>query len=229
MKKRILSLLTVLLLLGSLTLTAFATEVPDLTKNGSLTFTMDWENKPLNSGSLSIYKVGNIVADRSLYHFELIDALADSKLSLEKVDAPNLAKDLAILALKKNLTEIKTHIKNGKAVFSDVAPGLYVVMQNAEDASNGFAPINPFLISVPRYENGVYELDVTADPKVPFETIPSDPSDPTKPKPTKPSGPTLPQTGQLNWPVPLLAVSGVALFAVGWILFSGRKKDDYEK
>lgn len=226
MKKRILSMLAVLLLLGSVALTAFASEIPDLTKNGSITFTMDWENKPLNSGSLSIYRVGIIAADKSLYHFELIDALKDSKLSLEKVDDPNLAKDLAILALKKNLTEIKTHIKNGKAVFPDVAPGLYVVMQNAEDASNGFAPINPFLISVPRYENGVYELDVTADPKVPFESIPTDP---TKPKPTKPTGPTLPQTGQLNWPVPLLAVSGVALFAVGWILFSGRKKDDYEK
>ena len=226
MKKRILSMLAVLLLLGSVALTAFASEIPDLTKNGSITFTMDWENKPLNSGSLSIYRVGIIAADKSLYHFELIDALKDSKLSLEKVDDPNLAKDLAILALKKNLTEIKTHIKNGKAVFPDVAPGLYVVMQNAEDASNGFAPINPFLISVPQYENGVYELDVTADPKVPFESIPTDP---TKPKPTKPTGPTLPQTGQLNWPVPLLAVSGVALFAVGWILFSGRKKDDYEK
>lgn len=226
MKKRILSMLAVLLLLGSVALTAFASEIPDLTKNGSITFTMDWENKPLNSGSLSIYRVGIIAADKSLYHFELIDALKDSKLSLEKVDDPNLAKDLAILALKKNLTEIKTHIKNGKAVFSNVAPGLYVVMQNAEDASNGFAPINPFLISIPRYENGVYELDVTADPKVPFESIPTDP---TKPKPTKPTGPTLPQTGQLNWPVPLLAVSGVALFAVGWILFSGRKKDDYEK
>ena len=226
MKKRILSMLAVLLLLGSVALTAFASEIPDLTKNGSITFTMDWENKPLNSGSLSIYRVGIIAADKSLYHFELIDALKDSTLSLEKVDDPNLAKDLAILALKKNLTEIKTHIKNGKAVFSNVAPGLYVVMQNAEDASNGFAPINPFLISIPRYENGVYELDVTADPKVPFESIPTDP---TKPKPTKPTGPTLPQTGQLNWPVPLLAVSGVALFAVGWILFSGRKKDDYEK
>ena len=28
----------------------------------------------------------------------------------------------------------------------------------------------------------------------------------------------LPQTGQLNWPVPLLAVSGVVLFAFGWAL-----------
>lgn len=29
---------------------------------------------------------------------------------------------------------------------------------------------------------------------------------------------SLPQTGQLNWPVPVLAVSGVVLFAFGWAL-----------
>ena len=28
----------------------------------------------------------------------------------------------------------------------------------------------------------------------------------------------MPQTGQLNWPVPVLAVSGVVLFAFGWAL-----------
>ena len=30
--------------------------------------------------------------------------------------------------------------------------------------------------------------------------------------------PTLPQTGQLNWPIPFMACSGVLLFAVGWVL-----------
>ncbi|MCD7821787.1 MAG: hypothetical protein LUG64_06230, partial [Clostridiales bacterium] len=40
----------------------------------------------------------------------------------------------------------------------------------------------------------------------------------------------LPQTGQLNWPVPVLAVSGVVLFALGWGLSrSGRKREGYAK
>ena len=34
----------------------------------------------------------------------------------------------------------------------------------------------------------------------------------------------LPQTGQLNWPVPVLICAGLALFVVGWVLFFRRKK-----
>lgn len=36
--------------------------------------------------------------------------------------------------------------------------------------------------------------------------------------------PKLVQTGQLNWPVPVLAGGGVALFAVGWALVNLKKK-----
>lgn len=34
--------------------------------------------------------------------------------------------------------------------------------------------------------------------------------------PTLPQSPRLPQTGQLNWPIPLLALLGMALFIWGW-------------
>ena len=48
------------------------------------------------------------------------------------------------------------------------------------------------------------------------------------PVPTTP--PTkLPQTGQLNWPVPVLVVLGLALFSLGWGLRFGRRKDSHEK
>ncbi len=40
-------------------------------------------------------------------------------------------------------------------------------------------------------------------------------------------GDRLPQTGQLNWPVPVLVVFGLALISAGWILRFGRK--DHEK
>lgn len=41
--------------------------------------------------------------------------------------------------------------------------------------------------------------------------------------------PKLPQTGQLNWPVPVMIVTGLTLFAIGWMLCFGRKKENYEK
>lgn len=40
------------------------------------------------------------------------------------------------------------------------------------------------------------------------------------------SGNKLPQTGQLDWPIPWMAVSGMVLFTFGWWLCFGRK--DYE-
>ena len=48
---------------------------------------------------------------------------------------------------------------------------------------------------------------------------PGNPDSPVLPgHPDNPVMSSLPQTGQLNWPVPVLAVSGVVLFAFGWAL-----------
>ena len=56
---------------------------------------------------------------------------------------------------------------------------------------------------------------------------PVSPGNPDNPvSPSNPDKPVLPQTGQLNWPVPVLACSGVLLFAVGWVLNrQGKKKN----
>ena len=42
------------------------------------------------------------------------------------------------------------------------------------------------------------------------------------------SGNKLPQTGQLTWPIPWMAASGMLLFALGWWLCFGQRKDSYE-
>ncbi len=45
-------------------------------------------------------------------------------------------------------------------------------------------------------------------------------------KPIAPNGTTLPQTGQLWWPVPLLAAAGLLMILVGLLLFRGTKNDE---
>lgn len=72
-------------------------------------------------------------------------------------------------------------------------------------------------------------------PTEPEETKPSDPTDPSTPSdpttppnpstPPKPSTPTLPQTGQLWWPVPVMAFSGLVFVLLGLIR---RKEYGYE-
>ena len=128
-------------------------------------------------------------------------------------------------AAKSVLTDyLRAPIADGKVSFSDLKAGLYLVWQDDADASDGYDAIHPFLISVPRWQNGAYAMHVEADPKVPLETEPT-----TPPPPPPPPPPELPQTGQLNWPVPVMAVTGMALFVVGWILCWRGKRMENEK
>lgn len=223
MMKRTIPLLLALLLVCGLTVSALAAEVPDLSRSGSITFLLDWEGEPLNSGSLTMYRVGRIAEYDGNYDFALVEELADSGVSLENLDDAQLPGTLAALAPEKELPGLTAPIAEGRAVFSDLELGLYVVVQ--QEPCRDFAPINPFLISIPRYENEVYHYDITAYPKVPLETAPTEPSEPSEPtEPSKPTEPDLPQTGQNNWRVPAMAISGLLLAALGIVLCAGRKR-----
>ena len=84
--------------------------------------------------------------------------------------------------------------------------------------------MEPFLVSVPMEENGSYIYDVDASPKVELAKLPVEPSKPEQPE--LPGGSKLPQTGQLNWLIPLLVVSGLCLLSAGWLLLFGKRKSD---
>lgn len=60
------------------------------------------------------------------------------------------------------------------------------------------------------------------EPLSPSPAAPEEPETPAEPSP----GTKLPQTGQLNWPVPVLTVLGLCLILAGWELRVG--KQSYE-
>lgn len=219
MKRLSVFLLCAALLLG-LALSSFAAELPDPSRSASLTLVMEWDDKPLNSGRLTLYRVGDIALDGGNASFVLIPALKDSGVSLENPDDTGLPQTLARLAAQQKLEPITAAIENGKAAFPKLVPGLFVVTQNQADACDGFEPIRPFLISLPRWDGNVYVYELTAQPKVSLVTEPTEPPETEPPKPTEP---TLPQTGQLNWPVPVMAAAGLALLVIGWYLCFGKK------
>ena len=62
------------------------------------------------------------------------------------------------------------------------------------------------------------EIPDQPTPGGPGEVPPGEPEEPmTLPDTPVPTGPALPQTGQLWWPVPLLACAGLTLFLLGWV------------
>ena len=171
---------------------------------GSITVTL----KP--GHSLSLYRVGELRERDSGSYWGLTPEFAGSRLSLESLEGEKLPQSLLRWAELKDLeSRTVTADSAGKLVFSDLQPGLYLLYQ--ETAGAGYYPVKPFLVSLPQ-KGEVYE--VNAQPKTQLVPKPAGPG-----TPTTPTGPKLPQTGQLNWPVPVLAVCGVLLVTAGRSLY----------
>lgn len=228
MHKRIIALAAALLMLSLLAAPVCAQELPDPERTGSLTLWMAYDGEPLDSGNVTLYQVAEVVISDGNAEFRLLEELSDGP-ELTGLDDPKLARELAQMAASRGLKAMEETIEMGWVVFSPLEPGLYVVTQSQAQATEGFDTIQPFLISLPRWEDGTYVYDLTAAPKVPLvpqETHPTEPPPPTEPD--SPGDPDLPQTGQLNWPVPVLAVLGMSFFVAGWSLSRGSGRRSHE-
>lgn len=226
MHKRMLVLVLALVLLCTVPLTVRAHEVPDAQQRGSVTVTMAYLGEPLPGGSLTLYRVADVATEDGDYFFEYTADFAACEIAVEELLSAQLPGALAAIAAEKGLTGTTgTADETGRVRFDGLEIGLYLIVQ--EEAAAGFRKINPFLVSVPQNDDGHYVYDVETAPK----NVPGPEPEPTEPPtvpPTEPTepGPGLPQTGLTNWPVPVLAVTGMLLILAGLLCVRGRKKQD---
>ena len=222
--KRLFSLLLVILVLFCQPLAVFAHDYVQLDKTDcSIEMLVRYEGENITGGTLTAIKVGYVAEDDGNYYFrkeftnDLLENISSPSLPAEMADFYNNNK-------KSHVFYTQTQsVTNGKATFSGLGVGLYLIVQNK--AADGYSPLNPFLVSVPYMEDGQYRYHVTASVKSELDREPKPGTTP----PTKPP-PDLPQTGQLNWPVPVLAAAGMAMLLLGAWLRSGRKKEtEYEE
>lgn len=174
----------------------------DTAQTGSIRLT-------LPGGDMLLYRVGEIgEADGQLCFLPTGD-FSTWDGSLVDIQSPELANELAAYVQANKFSGISGRIQDdGKVTFSGLMPGLYLLVQT--EAASGYELIAPFLVSLPVYEADGYHYDVDASPKFQLSAIPTQPQ------------PSLPQTGQLNWPVPVLGISGLILFLLGLLLQRSR-------
>ena len=222
MRKLLILILTFSVLL-SIPMAAYAHDVPQERNDCSIEVIVRYDGKNVNSGTLTAVKVGYVAEGDGNYFFNQ----EMTGVKLENVISPEVA-----AVQKKFYDDNKDNfnfytqtqsVKDGKATFSSLSTGLYLIVQNK--VADGFSKLGAFLVSVPYMKDGEYQYHVATSIKSELKREP----EPTDPKPTEPEDPKLPQTGQLNWPIPVMVVAGLAFFVVGWALCFGKKRDQNEK
>lgn len=136
----------------------------------SLTVVMEDVGKPISGMKIAVCRVADMKEENGGLVFEATPSFAGvgadfTDLTKEKNIA--LAANLNTYASANNVTrEVKTTGANGKATYTDLTPGLYLVAQT--DAQSSQYTIAPYLVAVPipnANNEGEWEYDVTAYPK----------------------------------------------------------------
>ena len=220
--RRLFGWFILLLVLGGLSVPAYAVSNGeyDPGRSGSIALSCFYNNKPVSGGNLVLYRVAELEYESPQYHFRLCNELGGGKLTQADLDRSSLAGELAAHDGLKTLSgREKTFGQDGAIRFENVMPGLYLLVQTKP--ARGYERMEPVLVSMPFLDprTGQYIYDVDAACKPAIERSPQ----PT-PRPTTRPGRILPQTGQLNWPVPVFAVAGTFFVVLGLLMLASDRR-----
>ena len=168
--KRLAALLLISLLLCCGGVSAYAHDVPDLTRQGSINISMHCGDTAVPGGSLTIYRVGDIWEDDGNYSFVPSASFTGCVSSFEDIQSKELAQKLADYAEDNEIPCRTQEINDQGQITFAVEQGLYLLVQN--QAAEGYQAAAPFLVSVPMNEDGTYIYDVDASPKVELTKAP---------------------------------------------------------
>ena len=222
------ALLSVCLSLG-MTGFAFAAETPDESAEGSITIELSYDGENLTDGAFAVYRVGDVSSSDGNYSFVLSESFSGFSGTLEDLENETLAEELYEYIEANGISPLaEAENTSGEVIFGSLSIGLYLVVQT--EGCTGYEVLSPFLVSLPVYDetSESYVYDISAYGKFVLTGSPEEETttaeETTAGEEETESEPKLPQTGQLNWPIPVLAVTGLALIITGWAILSGSKK-----
>lgn len=215
-KRAIKFILIFVFMISSVCVNAFAANAIDLGQKGSVTVSVTDRSSGniINGGTFTVYYVASVEDKNGALIYEYTDAFSGCRISLEELDSVDLASSLVSFAYDNSVSGTQVKVSDGEAILTELELGLYLIVQTIP--ADGYYSALPFLVSVPMTSADGTEwiYDVSASPKVS-----------SLPKPTPEDEEKLIQTGQLEWPIPVLACVGLGFVAAGWwLVFIKREK-----
>lgn len=193
-----------------------AAETVSQEEKGSITVTfLDADKNPVSGGNVEIFRIAEVETNgNGAFQYVYTDNFRNQTEDLSKIGDQSFDRILAqkLSADLAGKDGMKAAINSeGTVNFTDIEMGLYLIVQTK--AADGYEPISPFLISVPD-ENGSFMVSAAPKMEEVQKSAGKTPGDGKTPE--NPKGGILPQTGQLWWPVPILAILGLAFIFAGW-------------
>lgn len=212
-KKIILSSLIFIMIIASLIGTVSATEL------GTIQFLAinNTDSKAVENLKVSVYQVSK---QDDQGNFEFASGFEDCTLDVDNLSESNLENLKTYAKTNAEPLFTKTTDTTGKFTLTNLDLGTYLLVQ--ENKTDEIT-MQTMLITVPELtvENGL-KYEVTAKPKILNKEI-VDQNNSGKTELVKDE--QLPYTGVLNWPIPVLVISGIAIFCVAWLkVYSTSKK-----
>lgn len=172
LKKHAAALLLVLCLLVTSALPALATsaniKLVDSSGNpttGTIRVTLydSANDKALSGGKLTLYRVAEVKRQNGNLSYEYCGDFYGCGIALGDLTDSTLAAQLQEYLPQSAEGTTKTIDADGNVTFRGLELGLYLIVQT--EASKGYEPINPFLVSLPMAEDGKWNYAVDASPR----------------------------------------------------------------
>lgn len=198
-------------------------------QSGTITVSYLDGTNGISGAAFDIYKIATRQEHLTLA-FQLVDDLADLDVNITTPDSDDITK-LASAVTEKQLSAVGSASTdaNGKAEFSNVEEGLYLLVQTK--STDKYEDTTPSLISIPSTD-GSYS--VTALPK--SSRKPETPTNPTTPSQTPTTTPTItksqsPKTGVdgMDYSIPMTVMLGSGATLVGATLLKCATKKSAKK
>lgn len=179
----------------------------DAPQTGTITFDFNTDGISVSGGSVDMRMVA--IHDPETKSLQFCEGWENCGLDLNEFLDETAAQRLLAYAEANELAAHEIKIgSDGRAKVTELPMGVYLVSQSIP--FDGYTCMVPALISVPLMgDDHNWMFDIQAQPKleplVPETTVPN----------TETPPPELPPTGQVNWPVPLMLLSGCFLILLG--------------
>lgn len=169
-----LAMLLLTVLVGLSGLTAYAHDVPDESKKGSVTVDFEYDNKAVTGGRLALYRIAEARQTDGNYGFENLPEFSGFHKDMSDLTSAELARCLADFVDSHSIQPVDARDnRSGSVTFPELPHGLYLVVQ--VEAAPGYEAVQPFLVTVPMLEDGRYVYDVNAYGKTALQKTKTDP------------------------------------------------------